>query len=77
MEQYSEKWTPSLEHSHSAQPAHNAGEEVDEEEASFLKDLYSLLGAAHFQVLSRGDWDAACDNEFTVSLSISPFHVAI
>jgi len=49
------------------------GEEVDEEEASFLRDLFSLLEAAHFRVLSRGDWDAACNNEFTFT---NPMEVA-
>lgn len=43
-----------------------AEEEIDSEEASFMLDIFSLLEAAHFRVLSRDDWDAACDNEFTV-----------
>ena len=33
----------------------------------FLEDLYALLKAAYFRVLSVDEWDAALDYDFTVS----------
>ncbi len=44
-----------------------AEEEIDKEETAFMDDFFSLLEAAHFRVLSRDDWDAAMENDFTVS----------
>ena len=48
---------------------HLTGSDLDELELGFMDDFCSLLQAAHFRVLSSDDWQSACDNDFTVSLS--------
>lgn len=44
-------------------------EELDRQEVSFLEDIYQLMQAAHFRLLSEEDWATAQDEEFTVRIS--------
>lgn len=37
-------------------------------EMNFLEDMYELMQASHFRLLSEEDWDTAQDEQFTVSL---------
>ena len=45
--------------------------QIDKDEVDFLEDLYALLKAAHFRTLSLQEWQAACDNDFTVRSTTS------
>lgn len=59
---------------------HTAGpseEELDDMEMAFLEDMYELMQASHFRLLSEEDWDTAQDEQFTVSLSFSDPHQLI
>lgn len=47
--------------------------DLDELELGFMDDFCSLLQAAHFKVLTDEEWQSACDNDFTVSLSCKAY----
>ena len=40
--------------------------DLDEQEVTFLEDMYQLLQAAHFRVLSGEEWETAKEESFTV-----------
>ncbi|CAL8464423.1 g3958 [Coccomyxa elongata] len=40
-------------------------EELDDMEMAFLEDMYELMQASHFRLLSEEDWDTAQDEQFT------------
>lgn len=44
------------------------GAQADKDEVDFLEDLYALLRAAHFSVLSAEEWQSACNHDFTVRI---------
>ncbi len=46
-------------------------------EVTFLEDMYELMQASHFRLLSGDDWDTAQDEQFTVSLPASEPHQQI
>lgn len=41
-------------------------EDLDEQEMTFLEDMYQLMQAAHFRLLSAEDWNTAQAEQFTV-----------
>ena len=41
-------------------------EDLDEQEMTFLEDVYQLMQAAHFRLLSAEDWNTAQAEQFTV-----------
>jgi len=51
-----------------------SAEELDEQEMTFLEDIYQLMQAAHFRLLSADDWKTAQAEQFTVNHPISYPH---
>jgi len=51
-----------------------SAEELDEQEMTFLEDIYQLMQAAHFRLLSADDWKTAQAEQFTVNYPISYPH---
>ena len=51
-----------------------SAEELDEQEMTFLEDIYQLMQAAHFRLLSADDWKTAQAEQFTVSCPVSYPH---
>lgn len=47
---------------------------MDEVEMIFLEDMYQLMQASHFRLLSEEDWATAQDEQFTVSSSEHAAH---
>ena len=47
-------------------------QQADKDEVDFLEDLYALLKAAHFRVLTVEEWEAAVRYDFTVSHCVHP-----
>lgn len=41
---------------------------------TFLEDMYQLMQAAHFRLLSADDWKTAQAEQFTVRLCQHPTH---
>ena len=54
--------------------AEPSAEELDEQEMTFLEDMYQLMQAAHFRLLSADDWKTAQAEQFTVRLWQHPTH---
>jgi recombinational DNA repair ATPase RecF len=59
---------------HGAGPSHK---ELNELEISFLEDIYQLMQAAHFRLLSEEEWATAQEEEFTVSIRWHAGHYAM
>lgn len=38
-------------------------------EMTFMEDMWQLMQASHFRLLSKDDWDTAQEEQFTVSSS--------
>lgn len=44
--------------------------EIDEQEVRFLSNLMQLLEAGHYKLLTESEWDAACAEEFLLTLPV-------